>query len=264
MKKFFCSVFFCAIFLSENVNAKQINFGNDKPILRADTAKMIALTYCSKKEIIDMYKSRSIDFTDTNTEKWYDKYINTAFKKQIMSGVGEKFEPEKPLTLIQAQYLLDKINQNNETTIKITDENKNKCISYSLWTKLFIEAIKNLDKKIEQKKIIILATPSQNKNIPQNNIVTNEKYYICDGIDFDFLDKSTEIIANDNEIIAVLNFDDEFDLKCSAIKQTGNKIFISSGPVKRFFNLKKQKKIAPGNYILKIKSGEIINISPEN
>jgi S-layer homology domain. len=262
MKKIFLAVFFCTIFLSKNIYAQQINYGSDKTISRAQIAKMLAFMYCDKNEIIDLYNSRNINFSDTDATKWYDKYINAVYNKKLMSGTENKFEPQNPLTLIQAQYLLDKINPSNTIKIKITDENKNKNISYSLWVKLFMDTIKDLDTKITQKKIITLATSLQNKKILQNYIITSENYFSIEGIDFDFIDKETQILCNENEIISVLSYSDEFELKnCSILKNRGNKIYVECPPVKRFFNTKLQKKISAGIFNLKIKSGEIIDIS---
>ncbi len=257
MKKIFWAVFFCFC-IFKNVHAAQINYGADKIITRALVAKMIAFINSDRQEIFDLYKSRSINFIDTDREKWYDKYINAACKKNLMSGFENKFAPDEPLTLIQAQYLLDKINPQNDIKIKMTDENKNKNISYSLWLKLFSDAIKTLHTNVEQKKIIALATPLQNKNIPQNNIVSNENYYSHEGIEFDFFDKQIEVLLKGKEILAILNYNDEFELDCTVIKNIGKKVFISVGPVKRFF-VSDVKKILPGNYRLQIKAGKIIN-----
>ena len=210
MKKIFWAVFFC-LCITKNVGAVQINYGSDKIIARSLVAKMVAFINSDRQEIFDWYKSRSLNFIDTDREKWYDKYINSACKKNLMSGFENEFAPDAPLTLMQAQYLLDKINPQNEIKIKITDENKNKNISYSLWVKLFLEATKILKTNITRKKIIALATPLQNKIIPPNNIVTNENYYLHEGIEFDFFDKQTEVLLKGKEILAVLNYNDEFE-----------------------------------------------------
>ncbi len=246
--------------MHQNILAEQIHFGINKSISRAEVAKMISFICFDKDEIIELYKNRNINFTDSDASKWYDKYVNAVYNKKLMNGIENKFEPEKPLSLLQAQCILDRICSGDKTKIKITDENKNKNISYSLWTKLFLSAIQNLNCGIEQKKIIILATPSQSKNLPPNYIVTDENYFNCDGIDFDFFDKSVEVLTKANEIIALISFDNEFELKnCSLLKIHGNKIYTECGPLKRFFDYNLQKKISPGIFDFKIKDGEIID-----
>lgn len=263
MKKFFLAVFFFTFFLHQNIFAQQIHFGTDKTISRAEVAKMLSFIYFDKDEIIELYKNRNINFTDSDASKWYDKYVNAVYNKKLMSGIENRFEPEKPLSLLQAQYILDRINSGDKTKIKITDENKNKNISYSLWTKLFFSAIQNLNCGIEQKKIIVLAAPSQSKTLPPNYIITSENYFSCDGIDFDFFDKSIEVLAKAHEIIALISFDNEFELKnCSLLKIHGNKAYVKCPHVKRFFDL--QKKISPGVFDLKIRSGEIIGADQKN
>ena len=265
MRKIFLLVFFLCFFLlnvnKNNILAKQINYGEDKIISRAQVAKMLCFAYLTKKEIFDLYQTRNINFKDVSQTKWYDKYINAVCARKLMSGVSENnFNPEQPLTVLQAQYLLEKI---SNIKIKVTQDNQDKNISYYLWTKLFRDAIKNLDSQITQKKIIVLATHDENQNIPENFIVTNQDYFSCDDLDFKFIDKFINIITKDKEIIAITSYDDEFELKnCKIINQSENKIYLDCGKLKRYFNYnnKNQEKIIFDQADLKIKSGEIIKI----
>ena len=115
MKKFLLASFFCAflfinLFFKKNIYAQEIIYGTNRIITRAEVAKMISFVYGNKKDILECYKNREINFLDSEINDWFDKYINFVFEKKIMTGTNEnKFEPEKYLNLNQAQILLDKI-----------------------------------------------------------------------------------------------------------------------------------------------------------
>lgn len=279
MKKLFLAAFFCILIFIKNifyVRAQEFNYGIDKIITRAQVAKMLCFIYADKKSILEKYKSRDISFIDSSPDDWFDKYINFIFDKGIMLGTQKnKFEPDNALTLNQAQYLLDKININNKIKLKLTDQNQDKFISYSLWTKLFISAIKDLglDNNIKQENIIILATRKQNDNILNGFIISDKDYYTCDDLeylDFDFCDKAINALVRDKEILAVLDYNNEFSLRAKILKKLDNKLLILTGPVKRFlgvdFSFDRKYKtlckelIFERIYGLKIDSGKIVDI----
>jgi hypothetical protein len=82
--------------------------GEYSPVTRAEVAKMLALSKYGIDEIREM--PRQILFTDTNSDFWYDKYINAAYTANLISGADEThFEPDKYLTLRQAQYLITRL-----------------------------------------------------------------------------------------------------------------------------------------------------------
>ena len=82
-------------------------YGESMPVTRAEVCKMIALSKYSPEEI-DLLE-RKIVFKDTDMNKWYDKYINSAFTCGYISGVDEEhFDPEGYLSLRQAQFLIKK------------------------------------------------------------------------------------------------------------------------------------------------------------
>ena len=114
-------------------------FGDDIPITRGEMAKMIALSFYTPKEIADM--KNGIRFHDVSVDDWYYPYINAAVTDGYLSGDGESFLPEEDVTLEQTQYLINRLNPDNQTKITINDENKNKSVAYSLWLELFQEAL---------------------------------------------------------------------------------------------------------------------------
>ncbi len=114
-------------------------FGDDIPITRGEMAKMIALSFYTPEEIVNM--KNNIQFHDVSVEDWYYPYINAAVTDGYLSGDGENFLPEEDVTLEQTQYLINRLNPDNQTKITINDENKNKSVAYSLWLELFQEAL---------------------------------------------------------------------------------------------------------------------------
>ncbi len=124
-------------FAAEEVKAGRI--GDHMPITRAQGAKMIALAFYESKELSHLEKK--MDFKDLKDTDWFFPYINGAVALELMAGEGDCFNPQSPMTLAQTQILMDKLNPDNHTKIKITEENKDKPVAYSLWMELFQEAL---------------------------------------------------------------------------------------------------------------------------
>ena len=93
-------------------------YGENLAVSRAVAAKMIALSFFTKDEINNM--EVKINFQDVNMEDWYYPYINAVYSKGFMKGDDDGFKPLEPLSLSQAQLLIDKIYTSNKTRIKIT------------------------------------------------------------------------------------------------------------------------------------------------
>ena len=267
MKRIFLAGFFFMCLFIKNIMAQEIFYGHDKTVTRAEVAKMVSFIYEDKKNILEVYKTREINFVDSHINNWFDKYLNFVVKKNIMAGTDKN----KYLNLSQAQILLDKINPENKIKIKIDEVNKNKFISYSLWVKLFLDLISDLDiKNIKQKEIISLATYKQNKeDILKDFLVSDKNYFCYEGIDFDFYNKKINVLLCGHEIMALLSYDDEFDVKFKILDVKDNRICVKNDLLKIYFlidtvNLDKNKIKIGESYILKIKCGKIIDITESN
>lgn len=185
----------------ENTEIKTGKIGDDFPVTRALAAKMISFNYFNKNDIENL--ERSINFNDSSIEKWYDKYINAAVNKKIMSGSGETFNPDDYLTLQQAQVLIDGLGK-EKLKIKITEETKNKPISFALWTELFMRT-SGYDESNEE-NLVILATSETNKQIKQNYVITDKGMFCAEGLDLTkYINKEIKIIKNETEIISMLS-----------------------------------------------------------
>jgi len=183
---------------------------DDVPISRAMVAKMIALTFSDAAEIT--HSPRHINFSDTSVSMWHDRYINAAVSMGHLSGIGYNFYPESPLTLEQAQFILDRLDPNNPIRIQLTPENRQLAISYALWINLYMQLLGNLSGYattadyfgIIQENVIILITPQFNSQLPQGHVVTNIGHFTATGLDFeDYLDREVSILHKDGEILAI-------------------------------------------------------------
>ncbi|GHU75382.1 hypothetical protein FACS1894188_06130 [Clostridia bacterium] len=175
--------------------------GDDLPVSRALAAKMIALAY-NDMETINA-EPRVAAFSDTDSDKWYDKYVNIVYAQGIMGGYGGKFAPSDPLTLSQAQVLLSRDEKMQK--LRITDENRDKPVSYALWVSLYKKLVSDLENtEIAQKNIIVLATHAQNEKLPQYAMVTDIGVFTYQGLVLDgYLDREISVLCKNDEIVAI-------------------------------------------------------------
>lgn len=218
--------------------------GDNIPISRALVAKMLAYINNDSASINAM--ERIIKFTDTTADAWYDRYINAVVTQGYMSGGGTEFMPDKPLTLGQAQMLLDKADPNNKVKIQINDANKDKAISYALWTDLYYELLFNLsgDKEIEEQynikksSVIVLATPWNNSKLKAWNMITSTGALSYKGLSMDdYIDKKIGVLKKDGEVIAFLGVIDYAPIIKNAyiVSITGESITVFSGGAERTY-----------------------------
>lgn len=193
-----------------------VNIGESLPITRGLVAKMVALTFGTESEINNT--KRTIQFSDTNPEDIFDKYINFICEKKYIIEPGDKFMPEEYLTVSQAQNIIDQIDSAHKIKINITDEIKDKPISYNLWTEIYIEVLKNLagDMPIKNKfnisahKSVILALPQNNKYIKEGFAITDKGLLKCAGFDLSpYMDKEISFWTKGNELFALADITNE-------------------------------------------------------
>lgn len=191
--------------LNDNSPIKEGVVGDNAPVTRAFAAKMLALSVYSRAEIESM--DRNIEFSDTNIEEWYDKYINAVYNAEIMNGIGHVnlFEPESFLTLQQAQYIIDNIDSTNKIKIKITDETKGKPISMALWNELYEKMLESTENaKIENINLVVLADSKVSGGIKENYAITDAGVFCFDGIDTDkYLNSQINVMRVDKNIVNV-------------------------------------------------------------
>ena len=228
----------------EQAHQKIAYAGDNIPISRALVAKMLAYIEHDSAEIDGM--ERVITFLDTSPEQWYDRYINAVVTEGYMNGGGAQFMPDKPLTLYQAQVILDKINPDNTLKIQISDENKDKAISYALWTDLYYETLVNRSGErsvieatgLMQIDVIVLATPDNNSQMKSWNMVTATGPLSYKGLSMEaYIDKQISILKKDGEVIAFLGVADHAPVIRNAfiVSMTADSITIFAGGCERTY-----------------------------
>ena len=114
--------------------------GDDLSISRAMAAKTMALTFYTKEELEGL--EQVADFPDVPQTDPFYPYINGAVKLGLLSGDEDgNFYPEKDLTLIQAQALLDRLAPDYDSRMVLDESNQNMPVAYSLWIQLLQTAL---------------------------------------------------------------------------------------------------------------------------
>ncbi len=184
--------------------------GDNMPITRGQIAKMIAVAFFDSEYINSL--KRQISFTDTSPQQWYDKYINVVFVNGKMTGSGDLFKPNEPITLQEAQFLLDKLNPNNKLKLQITEETKNTPISYALWVNFYTGTLENLSEGkgleagfgIKQNQFTVLATPGNNTQLTGRFMITDIGPISFAGFDVEpYVDKEISALVKDDELLCV-------------------------------------------------------------
>ncbi|MDR3092076.1 MAG: SpoIID/LytB domain-containing protein [Clostridiales bacterium] len=232
--------------------------GDDLPVSRALTAKMLALAFADINEINNM--PSVISFTDTPPDKWYYKFINAAVSLKILSGYGDEFRPEKPLSLAEAQSILEKIG--SRADFLVDGGNGDKAVSYALW----LEAYKNFlkekgDANILEKRLVVLAGKAQNPELPSFFAVTDKGGVMFSGFVTDpYIDREISVLMKNDEVAAVCAVtSDEPSLKnCYITKCSGGSVTLFSGGA--FRQYKTRLALTPGSVSdVKIKNGEAVS-----
>lgn len=200
---------------THKVSAEYIESVDTIPVTRATVAKMIALAFNDKNTILTA--DYEIQFSDVDKTKWYAPYINMAVVQGYMSGNETGFKPDEPLTLNQAQILLDSLNKNNKTKIKMTDDIKDKPISYALWCELYIKTLQALAKDkeladaydIATDSLVVLTTPANDATQTPWTMTTDRGSYGFCGLNMDaYIDCKIKVYSKDYEIIALVDVEE--------------------------------------------------------
>lgn len=219
--------------------------GDHAPVSRGLAAKMLALGVYDPNIINGL--ERVIHFTDTNVNQWYDRYINAVYYAGLMRGSDGLFMPHEPLTLYQAQVLLENLGGPGAARIELTDANRNNPVSYALWVDLYITALEGRSGGrgirdafgIEERQVIILATPGNNRQLPEWNLITDMGPLQFTGMYMDpYIDKEIRILQKGTEIVAILKVESETPtIRNAYVVRTdpGNSITVFSGGAERTY-----------------------------
>lgn len=186
--------------------------GLSTAISRANAAKLIAYTFYTETEINQL--ERKIELEDTSPSFWYDKYINAAVGLGYMEGRDNKFYPGELLTYKQVVDILGKLSQNQyQIKVKAKEDVTNETMSmqrfldvYSkLLTKVNTENLGKGPGSIEEKELIILATPGTDETLGPWKAATDAGEYGFEGLTIDaYVDEKIKVVVKNNEILGVI------------------------------------------------------------
>lgn len=191
----------------QSVNIELGKIGEEDTISRAQASKMLSLMRYNIAEVEAM--ERKIAFEDCKAENWYDKYVNACTTEGLMSGASEKlFVPEGYLTLLQTQYLIEKIDSTSTINIKYDNKNKDKPIAYSMWIEAFKKAVPDLSAVgMQEIDIVIIADGDNCEELGDRYVMTNKGLYSMEGYDIKaYINKEIRAIVKENEIVAITEF----------------------------------------------------------
>ncbi len=211
--------------VSENANRSKEVSGGDKivftgydekvgdniPIIRGEVAKIVALTLCTKDQIYN--NSHQKEFEDLESKDIYYKYVNASVVSQYFETEEGFFRAYDNMTLEEAESVLKKINPNGQINLDITEDNKNKPVSYGLFVDLFTKALGELSGGqvyskygLIQRTPIVLATSKDNKDLGQYIITDNGKLKSTNIDLSDYRDTEIDIYEKDDEIVMLRAF----------------------------------------------------------
>lgn len=180
--------------------------GDDLSISRAMAAKTMALTFYTKEELEGLEKVA--EFPDVSETDAFYPYINGAVQLGLLSGDEDgNFYPEKDLTLIQAQALLDRLAPDYDSRMVLDESNQNMPVAYSLWIQLLQTALKAREEELSAYGITeetrVLLTAEENGGLFDNG------YYGGAGLDLKLFENTAlHYWAKDGEILALLEVTD--------------------------------------------------------
>ncbi len=251
------------------------NLGDNIPIIRGEVAKIVALTFSESNEFDNI--TATINFEDLKEDDVYYKYATLCSNKGYMKGDGKSFRAYDELTLNEAYELLELINPNSKSKIALTDDNKNKPISYGLWSELFVKSLDELSSgkiyekyKLINKSPIILATNKDNTEL-LDYIITDVGKVKATNLDLsNFRDTKINIYEKNGEIVLLRNSIDKTPTIENAYlySYTKDKITIFSGGVYRSYKIVNGKENDINGSICNIKingdTAQSISVFKEN
>ena len=186
--------------------AKIGRIGDDLSISRAMAAKTMALTFYTKEELEGL--EQVANFPDVPQTDPFYPYINGAVKLGLLSGDEDgNFYPEKDLTLIQAQALLDRLAPDYDSRMVLDESNQNMPVAYSLWIQLLQTALEAREEELSSYGITeetrVLLTAEESGGMFDNG------YYGGAGLDLKpYKNTALRYWAKDGEILALLEVTD--------------------------------------------------------
>ncbi len=197
---------------SQVMTTQAKDLGLSTTISRANTAKIIAYTFYSEDQIAQL--ERNIALEDTSPSFWYDKYINATVSLGYMASADNKFHPGELLTYNEVVGILSNLSENKyNIKLKAKDDVTSQQISMQRFIEVYSKLLDKLKAEnpgkipstIEEKNIIILATPGTDENLGPWKAATDQGEYGFEGLSMDsYIDKQIKVLVKNNEILGVV------------------------------------------------------------
>ncbi|MDK2808271.1 MAG: stage sporulation protein [Clostridiales bacterium] len=201
--------------LNHNIEVTEEYTGGQTRITRAEVARMMTLLVYSREDLLTL--SRTISYTDTDTTKWYDKFINgyvtmgLAFDEDTI-----EFHPMSYYTYEDCQKLFEHLKKEKPDNValdaialdfqeKIANKSVSDTITPSEWIALYQRiALDVYGIELETKPLYFIESWEKSESLDKWQVLTNEGICYGDGLNFlPYLDEKYEVYIKDNEILSL-------------------------------------------------------------
>lgn len=203
--------------------------GQEDRITRAEIARMMSLLAYTREELAGM--KRSIDYTDTDASKWYDKYVNGFHEMNLTDENDESntFRPMAYFTYGECRALIDKIALQLEEAGKLdsTGSFKDKLVSLlgqlekgkkeedtihpEEWMELYyVIFTEGYEEELLETNIYIVDTWENSQQLEKWQTLTDQGILYGDGLNFvEHLDTKHKAYIKGNEIVCIMELVEE-------------------------------------------------------
>ncbi len=239
--------------IEEDVTLKQIvgRVGDEVPLTKREMIRIISLSLYGYDTILNISKNSDINLSSINSDDEVYNYTLCLLSEGIINiedvEIDGKSIINDEVTLLELDSILRNINEESEFTLKVDENTKDLKISYGFFTEVMTKTLKNLaDNDIYQMfnlsitDEVVLATNDQNKEIPENYIITDYGTAKVSFLNFsNYLNHSLKVLKRDNEIVFVTEVVSNTPTIKSAyiLENTPNKISVFTGGVNRIYNV---------------------------
>ncbi len=203
----------------------------DGKITRAEMAKMLSLLVYTKEEAQDL--ERVIIYEDITSDKWYDKYINSAYRMGLFDeeeSQEKEFQPMGYVTFSQLEGLINRIviqrtmdgmdmgivSEELLSKVEELQEGKSKedYVTRLKWMELYeILYTKVYPCELTEEVVYILGCWENNQTIAKWQVATNRGYLVGDGLNFMPYDgQSIKVLLKGNEIVSIMELVEETEV----------------------------------------------------
>ena len=203
----------------------------DGKITRAEMAKMLSLLVYTKEEAEGL--ERVIIYEDITSDKWYDKYINSAYQMGLFDEEESQVKAFQPMGYVTFSQLEELINHiliqramdgmdmttvSEELSAKMkelqTGKSKEDYVTRLKWMELYeLIYTKVYPCELTEEIVYVLGCWENNPAIAKWQVATNKGYLVGDGLNFMPYDgQSVKVLLRNDEIISIIEVVEETEV----------------------------------------------------